>query len=231
MHAHNYKINSTSCNLVFSPLHNAYGSTLVSFCIVWALPISLWICSFVQLYCVCFFCLHTWWKGSSHSLCLAVCHVCMYHWTLFSLPENAWFGWQGFLICPTLLCLFLLSLHMVKGIMSQPPCSSLPTIYHWTLFFLPKNASSATIWLVQLFRVCLFVSAHCGRDEVTSLSVVCCQACTTSLTKCCFLFAICVSSLTQTLTRAVTKSVPFVGSSFVWELILVRTRNLHTHNW
>jgi hypothetical protein len=43
--------------------------------------------------------------------------------------------------------------------------------------------------------------------------------------------AICVSSLMWTLTRAVTKLVPFMGSSFVWELTLVRTRNLHTHYW
>jgi hypothetical protein len=81
----------------------------------------------------------------------------MYHWTLFSLPENAWFGWQGFLICPTLLCLFLLSLHMVKGIKSQPPCSSLPTMYHWTLYFPSQECFIGNNLLPCPTLSCLFV--------------------------------------------------------------------------
>lgn len=173
MHAHNYKINSSSCNLVFSPLHNAYGSTLVSFCIVWALPISLWICSFVQLYCVSFFCLHTWWKGSSHSLCLAVCHVCMYHWTLFSLPENAWFGWQGFwfvqLFCVCFFCLCTWwkgSCHSLRV-----PVCQLCTI---ELFFFPSQECFIGNNLTCPTLLCLFVCLSPHIVEGMKSQPLCC---------------------------------------------------------
>ncbi len=216
----------------------------------WALSLSLYIyifgwtpflsqkclarISFVQLFCVCFLLSPHVVKGIKSQPLSCSLPSCMYHWTLFfCLPKNAWLA-KDF-ICPTLLYLFLcLQVWWKEASRSlRVPVCQLSTI---ELFFsLPKNASLATIWLVQLFCVCLFVclfvSAHCGRDEVTASLFACCQACTISLTKCCFLLAICVSSLMWTLTRAVTKLVPFMGSSFVWELTLVRTRNLHTHYW
>ncbi len=160
-------------------------------------------------------------------------YVCTIELFFFAFPRML--DWQRILFVQLFLYLFL-CLHVWWKEASRSlrvPVCQLSTI---ELFFsLPKNASLATIWLVQLFCVCLFVclfvSAHCGRDEVTASLFACCQACTISLTKCCFLLAICVSSLMWTLTRAVTKLVPFMGSSFVWELTLVRTRNLHTHYW
>lgn len=112
-----------------------------------------------------FFCLCTWWKGSIHSL-LSCSLPCMYHWTLFSLPKNAWL--VRIFICPTLLYLFLRlhvwwkekshSLHVpVCQLCTIEPFFSFPRMLHWQQFDLSNS----------FVFVCLFVSAYCRRDAVT----------------------------------------------------------------
>lgn len=113
-------------------------------------------------------------SDSSHSLCLAVCHVCSTI-ELFFFPSQGMLGWEGFYLSQLFCACFFVFSCMVKGNKSQPPCSSLPSMYHWTLFFpsqecfIGNNLTCPT--LLCLF-VCLFVSAHCGRDQVTA-SLLC----------------------------------------------------------
>lgn len=74
----------------------------------------------------------------------------------FFFPSQECLIGKGFYLSNSFV-LVSLSSGMVKGSKSQPPCSSLPTIYHWTLSLPSQECFIGMIWLVELFRVCLFV--------------------------------------------------------------------------
>ncbi len=150
-----------------------------------------------QLYCVLFHLSPHMVKGIQVTASVfAVCHVCSTI-ELFFFPSQGMLGWEGFYLSQLFCACFFVFMYgerkRVTASMFQSakyvPLNSFfcfPRMLHWQQFDLSNS----------FVFVCLFVCLRTlWKGSSHSLSVVCCQACTISLTKCCFLFAIYVSSL------------------------------------
>ncbi len=201
MHAHNLQINSKFHVILFL-VHctiNAYGSHIsIIFGLYELCPYlySVRICPTL----LCFVSFVSAHGERDHQVTVSVLQPAMYVCTIelfFSLPKECLVVWQGFYLSQLFCACFFVFMYgerkqvtasVFQSAKYVPLNSFFPSqecLLHWQQFDLSNS----------FVFVCLYLCTLCGRDQVTASSVACCQACTISLTKRCFLFAIYVSSL------------------------------------